>query len=306
MPSRLRIRNWCRKRRLAEDVVAATANALKSPVLDALLNVPAMMAAKQNSQQKRGAAIEKFRPNKLIKALKFGHHLRTGGAFTEALDDGLSYLKDDTTSDEAPGERRSRKLDPARRTLERSKLRLDALAMLLERREVASWMVDPNFIRSIHVFTDASPVTGTEIQGMILEIFFRTGEMQRRILPGISMQYGFNSVLDKVIALIWALWLVAGPLISTVAFLKDKIRSITTDYGHELDMHDVADVTDAFFLWLRGTSMEALHGTVDAGTRFFQTTLRIGGWSHTLGNIMKQCIQTYSRYITNDYQQKYP
>jgi hypothetical protein len=89
---------------------------------------------------------------------------------------------------------------------------MDAMGMNLERRMVAEICTEPDNIISARVFSDGSPATGTEIQGMVLEIFTRDREWPMNIImPGMSLMYGRMRTIDKAIAFLWALWLVAGP-----------------------------------------------------------------------------------------------
>ena len=65
-------------------------------------------------------------------------------------------------------------------------------------------------VNSMHIFSDASPVTGTELQGMILQICLQT-IILIRILPGVALHYGNAGVVHKAFALIWAIYLIVGP-----------------------------------------------------------------------------------------------
>ena len=60
-------------------------------------------------------------------------------------------------------------------------------------------------------FSDGSPVTGTEVQGMMLQIIMLTGIAHDFLLPGMALQYGYCRCIDKTVAFLWALWLVSGP-----------------------------------------------------------------------------------------------
>ena len=80
--------------------------------------------------------------------------------------------------------------------VQRSRLRLDSTACGLFRRMMLFWMVN-DMVLCANLFTDASPVTGVEIQGMILELCMRTGQYAEYVLPGTCMPYGHNSAHDK-------------------------------------------------------------------------------------------------------------
>lgn len=69
--------------------------------------------------------------------------------------------------------------------------------MLLERRELqAVFRNTPDLLKSVHLFTDGSPIIGQELQGMILQLALNTGEIRTLVLPGVTIHYGGNSVLD--------------------------------------------------------------------------------------------------------------
>ena len=98
----------------------------------------------------------------------------------------------------------------------------------------------------MHLFSDASPVTGTELQGMILQIVYATGLIECRVMPGVALWFGFTRTIDKLIALLWSLMLICGPDLKVLRFALDKIRSITTDMGTELGLLDMPDLAPSF------------------------------------------------------------
>ena len=58
--------------------------------------------------------------------------------------------------------------DASRPTRQRARHRVDVVVMLLERHDVEMWITQDE-VASVHVFTDASPVTGIELQGQVLD-----------------------------------------------------------------------------------------------------------------------------------------
>ena len=87
---------------------------------------------------------------------------------------------------------------------------MDLVDLLLLRRR---WAADMAFDRidSIHVYSDSSPVTGEELQGMVMDVFYTDEEFLRTVLPGCTLAYGNFDAVSKGMALVWAAWLVAGP-----------------------------------------------------------------------------------------------
>jgi hypothetical protein len=102
---------------------------------------------------------KRFDPEQLLLAMQFGTRLRNLEEFTEAVvdaDNYLSYLRGVPIDDEDA----VRAFDhPSGRTLYRNQLRVDAVAMLLERREWAE-LIARDGLASLHCFMDGSPVSG--------------------------------------------------------------------------------------------------------------------------------------------------
>jgi hypothetical protein len=139
-------------------------------------------------------------------------------------------------------------LDPSGRSLERARMKLDTTCMNLQRREFRRWHEDATDpLVSIQLQSDASPVTGTEVQGMVLDLSFRDGTSRREYLPAMSLHYGFCSKMDKAVCLLWAIYLVAGPEEEVVRWVLGKCRSMTTDGGTELGLSLTPDIVGAFF-----------------------------------------------------------
>ena len=120
-------------------------------------------------------------------------------------------------------------------------------------------VIDP--LQGIHLFADGSPVTGTEIQGMVMESFYRCKEVTSDILPAISLSHGDYSWIAKAFCLIWALYLIAGDY-PTLRYICSRVKSLTTDCGTELHLLDTPDLLPAFFLWLQGAPHWQLIGSV--------------------------------------------
>ena len=162
-----------------------------------------------------------FGPLKIIKGIRLAENLHDARLFRKTLADSATYLSEpntrtnffDVDADSAvPLADRPKSADPGVRTLERGRLRLDAASMRLERREWRSWRLDPQDpVLGIHIQSDASPVTGCEIQGMLYDVAFNSGTVLRRYLPPMSMHYGYCGCLDKAVALLWSAWLLALP-----------------------------------------------------------------------------------------------
>ena len=84
--------------------------------------------------------------------------------------------------------------------------------MLLERRSIEEWSQSPEKLVSAHLYTDASPVSGVELQAMIISFIFTSGVMITKALPGVTMPPGRCRAVDKAIALFWSLFLICASL----------------------------------------------------------------------------------------------
>jgi hypothetical protein len=147
-----------------------------------------------------------------LKALRFSRHIHAQEDFGEALDDAMDVGIHD---DELRGQvQAAQGRMPKAYALKIGRLKLDAVTMGLERRELSELILEhPTDVISMHLHTDGSPVTGTEIQGMILEIILAGDPYEHRsiIMPGVCLFYGQYGLYSKVFAYLWSLFLLVGP-----------------------------------------------------------------------------------------------
>ena len=136
---------------------------------------------------------------------------------------------------------------PSRASLARARPRLDATYMLLERFEwhLGLFAHEEGANRSIHMTADGSPNSGRDIFGILLDLFV-WNRFYHRILPGTSLGHGFMAVVDKMMALLWAVWLCVGPDISNVERFLLDVRSMTSDQGTESNLANVANILKFF------------------------------------------------------------
>ena len=222
-------------------------------------------------------------PVRLVHALSVVRHLRSPKLFVEALDDTYDYL----FQDEDVGPRGDRHLDPSRTSLQRALARSDVVSMNITRRMFMQWRL-AGVVKAINVYCDASPVTGAELQGMIIDVVFNDDrEMERITLPGSTLAYGFTGTMSKGVALLWAIWLVAGPSTDELRWFCTNVRSFTTDFGVEMHLLDLPDISEAMVAWASGRPLHTVGPLVKPDSRLFARALRIAGWSHTMGGVMK-------------------
>ena len=118
-------------------------------------------------------------PIKLVDALGVLQHLRGPTMFSELLDDAGEYL---AANDSLIVRRRDE--DPARSSLQRALSRADIVALNLERRRFHHWQ-QHDLIKSLHLFSDASPVVGHELQGMLIDVVLRDRSVVQMVLAWI-------------------------------------------------------------------------------------------------------------------------
>ena len=106
-------------------------------------------------------------PIRALDAIGFSLKLRQAAEFSEAL--GEAHIFNWTADFDPPARDRSK--DPSRREIDRAKVRADVVGMAVERRIFAKEVADDN-IESIRCYSDGSPVTGAEIQGICWRISY--------------------------------------------------------------------------------------------------------------------------------------
>ena len=224
------------------------------------------------SSQNRGA-LEKRRSKQTLaktsKYLNFSKHLKTlekaGVAMRDCIDaecvgdvlrnDVLALLPEHLQAS----------------ALHHGRLKLDAVTMNIERRECMDLICNrQETIQSVHVYSDASPVTGAELQGMVLEVFLTIGALMTFIMPGCVMHFGQSGAVNRAVAYLWALQLMVC-----------KITSVITDMGVEFKLSDTPNILKAFLRWRMGVPMSLLIGTVDFTSRLFSATLYGSADGHT-------------------------
>ena len=247
------------------------------------------------TQRKFGGSLEVVDACKTLKYLRFSKHLKSLEDAGVAMRDCIDAACDDVAL-------RDQVLDqlpdfPKKSALNHGRMKLDAVTMNIERREFQH-LIDneKENVVSCHLYTDGSPVTGSEMQGMVLDICMLTGIVFTYVLPGCVMHYGMCRAIDKVFAFLWSLHLVIGVSFPDLDWLIKKIKSVTTDMGIEFGVIDAPDILKAFLRRRMGVPMSLLAGTVDLSSRLFCEALRISGWGHTFGNIMYFACKCFARW----------
>jgi len=133
---------------------------------------------------------------------------------------------------------------------------------------------------------------------MIAEVCYQGSppRIETRVFPGASLPFGFHRFIDKVMSLIWVIFLVAGPREETMRYFLSKVRSVTTDMGLEVNIAAAPDLLPPLLRWMAGEPLTDLYNTVDPLSRLFPRAIRIGGISHILGSIMKTAAYSYRQW----------
>ena len=182
--------------------------------------------------------------------------------------------------------------DPGRATLQRAETRLDIVGMNIERRIWHQEVAD-DAVLAINCYSDSSPVVGMEIQGMLTDVVKTDGSIRRTILPGGSVFYGSQCAISKIMVFLWAAWLLFGPTLADMQYFVEHVVCWTTDLGVEACSIELPDCSLAFLAWVAGKALEECRPLVNHTRRLFYRSLRIAGWSHVVGNIMKQVAKSY-------------
>jgi len=283
------VQNWARQLK-SED----RARFITEDRVQTLLELPPGTPDNPQSQRASRTGAAQYDAVEFLKWMRFTRHLHAQENVAEAADDALdAVLVHEVKQQVEAGRTRV----PRKTALKEGRLHLDATDMLLERRYFKDMLTNrPDDLICVLFFSDGSPVSGTELQGMIMDLVMRCGGITTRILPGVAMAHGQFGVMSKAFALLWALYLIVGPWeYGLTLLLQKKTRGLTTDMGTELGLCDVPCLIKGFLLYLLGASMATIEKTVDFQSRLFCRAIRLAGWSHMFGGIMSKAAAPPSR-----------
>ena len=294
-PPKAAVTRWRRDaRRLTQTQAVATAiePSVQSLGIQRKYEVPALLVVvgeRTGPSGLKNAPKLALDPLRLINAVSVSTHLRNDDDFGEAMDDMRRYENDDFAGES----KRDRSRDPGRGTRFRSQRRLDVVGMAIERRLFHHEFED-DLVVAINCYSDSSPVVGTELQGMVVDVW-RTDDTVRQVfLPGGSVFYGLQDAVNKVMVFMWSVWLCFGPELRHMRYFADHVVCWTTDFGVEQHSVEVPDMLDAFFSWLGGNPLADCARLVNWDRRLFYRSLRIGGWNHGFGNTMLRIAKVYT------------
>jgi hypothetical protein len=250
-----------------------------------LLDLPVGTPEHPQSGRRSRQGNEQHDAVSMLKWLRFSRHLHSQSDAIEAVDDAIGAVIDDDGLKDTVQEWRTS--TPSRNQLKRGRLHLDATTMNMERRYFADLIENrPDSVSSMHLYSDASPVSGTEVQGMVMDVVYITRLVCTMIMPGVALVSGMYGVFSKAFALLWSLFLWVGPWERGLNYMLSKIRSLTTDMGTEHRLTEVPNLVPGFLKWLRGAAFDGVKAAIDYTSRLFPNALIISGWSHLFGNVM--------------------
>jgi len=261
---------------------------------DILLELPAEWdrpgADERPAKRRRGPGAVDVDPVHLMNALCFSRFLRSVRDFTPAMQ--AAHVFDNPDEEE---EDRDCSKDPSRSTIEDANRKLDVVDLLILRRRFHAAAAH-DLLKAVNVYSDSSPVSRTEMQGMVIDVHFHNGDFERIELPGGTLCYGLFDAISKTICLLHAFWLIAGPDAATLQYFCSRVISVTTDFGTEKHTIEMRDCVRAYCEYMDGRPLDECRQFVDVTRRWLPNAIRLAGWSHSLGNTMKHTAEASARW----------
>jgi len=294
-PPAREITKWTANLRRAADAPDVTADMdVEEEILLELpkhLRAPQLLEDETAASRRRKAGVPgSDDPIKLLNACGFATFLRSCADFTVAMNASHRYdrgVVSETTRDD--------KDDPDGSTILKAKSKFDVVDCLMWRRQFAA---DRKLDRILHITlnSDSSPTTGQEIQGQVVDIVYRDKSHRNIVLPGASLCYGHLDAMNKTTGLLHAVWLIAGPDLPAMSYFISKVRCICTDMGVEMHILDSPDILQALLAWMSGKELVTCAALVRTDRRLYWMALRISGWSHSMGNLLKTILNRCERW----------
>jgi hypothetical protein len=160
--------------------------------------------------------------------------------------------------------------------------------MLLARRFFRDALSQPG---SLHLTCDSSPITGMDIFGAYIDVFYHDG-FRTFTLPGATLAHGYTTALHKALTLVWSLWLIAGPSMQQLETLLARVRSMTTDWGVESFIPSCGNPLQEFAQTMGLRVSEGFR----ALPNMFAYCVHIGDWNHTIATIVKRSFESVAAW----------
>jgi hypothetical protein len=180
-----------------------------------------------------------------------------------------------------------------RETLRWGRCRLDLTAMLLSRALMHQYISGLAGARvGLYLYTDASPqLRGTELCCSTLDtICIDSDHFIRKLLPVVSLQRCMFSSRGKVFAVLWQLFLIAGPTLAAMRAVCRRIRGVVTDLGTERKLADAADVLPEFMKLIGHVVRPSEMHEWQATAHLFPLAVAIPGWRHAVDVLLQRSL----------------
>lgn len=171
-------------------------------------------------------------------------------------------------------------------TLRVARLRLDAVAMLIFRRfwaKTVTAAASQEGNVSLYLFCDASPTwRGVELWASSFDLFDGSGFL-RRLFPCVALKGDLLDSSGKTFALLWQIFLVAGPDFERVRQFCSRVRAVVTDMGVERKICDMPDVLGDFYSILQPGFVPP-SGPMQ---HLWPRALAVPGWKHQVDLLIR-------------------
>jgi hypothetical protein len=107
---------------------------------------------------------------------------------------------------------------------------------------------------------------------------------QRRLFPLVNVGPGMATAAGKAMALLWQVFLVAGPHPKSMRNFLLRVRSITTDMGVERLISGSTDLLPEFYKWI-GAKVKV---PVSRHRHLFPRALCAPGWCHIMDTLVRR------------------
>jgi hypothetical protein len=173
-------------------------------------------------------------------------------------------------------------------TLRHARVRLDCVAMMVWRifwKALLASQADRLFL---YIFCDASPQRGAEMFASTVDIYDGK-KFWRVLLPCIALSPCMMDAIGKSSALLWQLWLIAGPSYQHLQALRERVISITTDQGVERKIPGMVDMLPDFFKMMLPSFDLQLHPPEPF---LWPNCLAVPGWKHAWDLLLQKALSS--------------
>jgi hypothetical protein len=173
---------------------------------------------------------------------------------------------------------------PKAKSLERGRVRLDVVAMLMHRQRHRE--LQP---LATTVGADASPKGGHELLAIVERNSYVRGQVEAHRGPQLTMSYGCTGLLFKVVCFLWYCFLEHGPTIENVRFFLAQVTAVLTDQGSEFGICNFPDILDVWWASTFNGDVARAAAAFNHSAYLFPNALQVVGWNHVIAGLLKCC-----------------